>query len=494
MRLLPFRSAPFLVAALLAPLLAPRPAVAQGEAQQLPPATAPTSQPGAPSLQTPVALPTQNVSDPMLVAVPPAPRELKTWQEALDLVKARSTDLKTQYDTIIVAEANERIALAAILPQIGTGLAPVGGTGTHNFVTNTSTQIVGLNAQNQPIYGSTTSPIESYAAASAQLQQTIINLEQFYAVGTAHQATWGNKLTYEDMRRTIAQSVANDIIGVVTAERVAELNRNGLKQSLERLDLTVRKQRLGAATGLDVVRAQQDVESARTTLVTGDESLRKAREALGLAVGIPTEVGVPADIQVGNLEHDATNSCRAAASVDERADIRAARAKVNYQDRLVTDVWLQFLPVFNAQTSVSTVSYPTGITPMPQWNIQGTLSWNLFDGGIRYAELQSQRAQLDQANQALESQRRNALIQVEQAKRAVTVAEDQLKVADRARALAVQVDMLTQSAYREGQLTSLDLVTAAAARRQAEINFALDEFNLVSARVAAILALANCKW
>jgi outer membrane protein TolC len=228
--------------------------------------------------------------------------------------------------------------------------------------------------------------------------------------------------------------------------------------------------------------------------VTGDESLRKAREALGLAVGIPTEVGVPRDIQVGGLEHDATNACRAADTIDERADIRSARAKVNYQDRLVTDVWLQFLPTLIGQTSVSTVSYPTGVVPEPQWSIQGVLSWTLFDGGTRYGNLRSQRAQLDQANMALEAQRRTALIQIEQAKRAVTVGEDQLKVADRARALAVQVDVLTQTQYREGQATSLDLVVAAAARRTAEINFALDEFNLVSARVAAILALANCKW
>jgi outer membrane protein TolC len=480
---------------MFAAVLASSRALAQGEAQQLPPSTAPTAQPGAPSVQTPVALPTQNVSDPMLTPTAPAPREVKTWQEALDLVKARSTDLKTSYDNIIVAEAQERIALANILPQIGTALAPFGGSGTHNFVTNTTPLITGVNAQGQPIYGApTTTPIESYASAQIQLQQTIVNLEQFYAVGTAHQGTFSNKLSYDDMKRTIAQSVANDIIGVVTAERVAELNRSGLKQSLERLDLTVRKQRLGAATGLDVVRAQQDVESARTTLVTGDESLRKAREALGLAVGIPGEVGVPRDIQVGGLEHDATNSCRAASSIDDRSDIRAARAKVNYQDRLVTDVWLQFLPVLNAQTTVSTVSFPTGLQPEPEWSIQGTLSWNLFDGGIRYGQLQSQRAQLDQAKQTLEAQRRTGLIQVEQARRAVTVAEDQVKVADRARALAVQVDNLTQSAYREGQLTSLDLVVAAAGRRQAEINYALDEFTLVSARVASILALANCKW
>ena len=277
-----------------------------------------------------------------------------------------------------------------------------------------------------------------------------------------------NALSYDDMKRTIAQSVANDIIGVVTAERVAELNRSGLEQSLERLDLTVRNQRLGAATGLDVVRAQQDVESARTTLVTGDESLRKSRESLGLAVGIPTEVGVPRDIQVGGLERDAVNSCRPADSVDSRSDIRAARAKVGVQDRLVTDVWLQFVPTVIAQSSVAATTIPTAATgsPNPTWNIQGVLSWSIWDGGVRYGNLRNQRAQLDEARQALESQKRQALIQVEQAKRSVTVAQDQLKVADRARALAVQNDMLTQTAYREGQLqiTSLDLVTAAAAR------------------------------
>ena len=496
MRFRSLRTVRFLAAtaAVAAPFFGSPRAMAQGEAQQLPSATAPTAaagaRPGPQPGQTPVPLPMPNVSDPMLAPVVAAPRQIGTWQEALDLVRARSTDLRASYDTVLIAEAQERIALAQVLPGV-----TAGATGTHNFITNTTVQIIGVTNNSTPIFGApTTTPPLNYANANLQLQQTLINLEQFYAIGTARESARMNALSYDDMKRTIAQSVANDIIGVVTAERVAELNRNGLRQSLERLDLTVRKQRLGAATGLDVLRAQQDVESARTTLVTGDESLRKAREALGLAVGIPTEVGVPRDVQVGGLERDAVNTCRPAETIDERSDIRAARAKVNVQDRLVTDVWLQFLPTLNAQSTVTTTSLPTGVTPEPQWSIQGVLGWTIWDGGVRYGNLRSQRAQLDQASMALASQRRQALIQVEQAKRGVVVTEDQLRVADRARALAVQVDTLTQAAYREGQLTSLDLVTAAAARRQAEINYALDEFNLVSARVASVLALANCKW
>ena len=110
MRLAWFRPLVALIA--LAPLAAPSPALAQGEAQQLPPSTAPTAAPTSPQVSTPVALPVANVSDPMLVPVPPAEKVVMTWREALALLRSRSTDLRTAYDEIRRAEAQQRIALA----------------------------------------------------------------------------------------------------------------------------------------------------------------------------------------------------------------------------------------------------------------------------------------------------------------------------------------------------------------------------------------------
>jgi hypothetical protein len=46
----------------------------------------------------------------------------------------------------------------------------------------------------------------------------------------------------------------------------------------------------------------------------------------------------------------------------------------------------------------------------------------------------------------------------------------------------------------EGQGTSLELVIAAAALREADITLALRDFDLVKARILAILSLANCPW
>ena len=501
----------------LTALFAASSALAQGEAQQLPPSTAPTTQPGAPTVQTPVALPMPNVTDPMLVPVPRAQKEIATWQEALDLLKSRSTDLRIAVDQVQSALGQEREALAGALPTI-TG----NGSFTENLITKTTTTLVpGLlqdskgnpvfvggynstpvlataNGQQPvglvtPVSATNQSPPLNYWGLSLNATQPILALRAWHQIGTASAYVNAQKLSVEDLKRTLALSVANAIVGVVTAERVAQLNRSGLQQSLERLDLTVRKQRLGAATGLDVVRAQQDVESARTTLVTGDESLRKARESLGIALGIPTEVGVVHDLKIDGLEREAVAQCRTA-SLEKRADILALKEKLRVAERNIDDVWLQFAPTVNAQSTLADTSQPLYASQSVTWNIVGTLSIPIWDGGNRYGELRDMRAQADVARQNLESSRRQAMIQIEQAQRGVTVAADTLKVADRARALAVQNDTLTQAAYREGQLTSLDLVTAAATRRQAEIQYALDEFNLVQARVGAILALATCDW
>jgi hypothetical protein len=59
---------------------------------------------------------------------------------------------------------------------------------------------------------------------------------------------------------------------------------------------------------------------------------------------------------------------------------------------------------------------------------------------------------------------------------------------------ARQVDRMTQVGFLTGQGTSLDLVVSAGALRQAQINRALRDFDLVRARIDALLALADCRW
>ena len=445
----------------------------------------PPSQP-QPAAASPLSLPPPpTVNDPMLAPVPPPKRILSSWQEAVTYLRPPSTDLRIAVDQVLQAEAQTRIALAAYLPTIN-GTA----TYTHQLLTNAIpvTGAVGLSASSQRV------PIPDTLTGYLQAQQSLINVQTFDQISINELGVDAAKLSVEDEKRTLSLSMANQIVAVVTAERAAEINRVGLKVALEQLEITRRKQALGAANGLDVVRADQNAANARATLVTGDESLREAREALGLALGIPEETGVAPDVNVNGLAESTLSSCRPVQRIDDRADIAAARTKVDVAKRNLRNVYYQFLPSLSAQSTLFANSNPVVGYPNPTWNIQGILSVPIWDGGARNGQLRSARAAEDTAAQQLEALRRQAVIQVEQAQRQLIVAETSDRVARGQRDLASQNDQMTQTAYMAGQGTSLELVTASEAHRQAELNLALKDFGVVQARILAVLALATCPW
>jgi outer membrane protein TolC len=292
----------------------------------------------------------------------------------------------------------------------------------------------------------------------------------------------------------LCSSAGNAADAGVRDDPALQLRKVEALDALQRAELTVRRTNLGSGTGLDIVRARQDVETARATLVTGDENLRQAREALGIALGFSEQMGVPPNVDLNGLEQSARSSCKVANDIDQRADVAALHQKIEVAHRLITDAKLQFAPTIDLRSSLGTSSAANGLAPATTWNIQGVLTIPIWDGGIRYGNMRDAKAQETIAIENLEAQRRKATIEVTQAQRAVSVAENSRKVAVATRDLAAENDRLTRASYLEGRGTSLELVVAAQALRQAEIQLAVQDFNLVQARVAAVLALALCPW
>src|SRR5580692_1490565 len=100
---------------LIAPLALAQPAPV---AAAPPPKTAPAGETAA-AATSPLGLPPPpTIDDPMLSPMPPAARNVSTWEETLELIRARSTDLRTAYDEVVRAEGMTRSALAATLPTI----------------------------------------------------------------------------------------------------------------------------------------------------------------------------------------------------------------------------------------------------------------------------------------------------------------------------------------------------------------------------------------
>jgi outer membrane protein TolC len=420
----------------------------------------------------------------MLTAPPAAPREINSWADAVALSRARSTDIATAVAEVRRAEAQTRTALAAVLPTLNGSVSY-----PHQFITKDTTI---LGAPGDPPR-TITSPQSDYLNGSLVLSQSVIKLQAWHSIKTGKENEKAARLSVEDSQRIVTLAVATAIVGVVAAERVAELNRIGLRTALERGELTAKKRALGVGTGLDVLRADQDVSSSRATIVSGDEALRKAREALGLALGLPEQVGVAKSIQIDAVTAEAERSCPRLKDLNERADIAAAQQRAVVAERNVANVERSFLPTLNAQSTLATTTAEIGSgTPRTTWNITAVLSIPIWDGGARYGALRSARALREEATLQVEAARRGATVGIEQARRGISVAEAALDVARQARKLAAGVDQLTQTAYRAGQGTSLELVIAASALRQAEVELALREFEVIRARLEALFSLARC--
>ena len=437
----------------------------------------PSGAPTQPSAAPP-AIPVPEVSDPMLAPPPPAPKELRSWEEALGLIRTRAPGYLAGTQGILRAQAESRIVLAGVLPTV-TGQAGY----THQFLTETLS-IPGA---------SIVTPPSNVWSAGGTLSWSAVNPRALYAVGTARRAEDETKVAFQDSRRQLAQDVVNAMLQTIATARLAELNRVGLRAALERLALARARLTFAQGTPLDVDRGEQDVERARALLISGDEMLRQAREDFGRLVGSTVPLGAPINLDLEAFERAVARTCRLNDEIERRPDVVLARQRFEIARRGIKDADLMYSPyldVFASANHASAVTFGPKTTVL----VAGVVTVPIFEGGARYGARRDAVAAAEQARQDLVAARVNAVISKARSERLVGVTESARDVARATRDLAFRIDQRTRAGYSGGFGTSLDLVTSAQNQRQAEIDLVLQEFRVGEARANAVLASAECSY
>lgn len=504
-----------------APATPPQPGKQPAAAPSLPAASAPDAKgaaaqapadaKGAAVTQAPAGTdapqkpPSIDVEDPLLAPVPPAPHTITGFREVLSLLSNESLTLRIAQQDIERAKGQERTALAGVLPSVNGSAS----------VTATPWRELGCEPAESTVCAFQAISQRQLSTSQAQVRVSQpFSARAWYAVGTAGKSVDATKLRAEDARRQAIAASASTIVSVVTAERVAEINRVALKASLQRLELTKRRKRLGSGTDLDIVRAEQDAATSRSQLVGGDENLRKARESLGQLFGKSDGYGVPTTFTLDDIEPALKSACKVA-KPDERTDVLAAKADLEVAKRGVTDVKLGFLPTLELSTTLSTSSTQTErasallFTPpvgdpvaIPKtdviaqqtsiWSIGALLTVPIWDGGARYGQMKTANANVEQAKTRVEQATVTATLEATQSQRAIHVAEQARTLSEKARDLARETARLSQVAFESGAGTSLDLIDSGRVLRQAELDLAVKELEVVRAKIAALLALSAC--
>ena len=225
-------------------------------------------------------------------------------------------------------------------------------------------------------------------------------------------------LSLADRRRVLAASVVSAMLATLAAARGrrARSRRPARRARAARADPDPARVREG--TALDVDRANQDVAAARAQLIDGDETLRQSRESLGEALGTATPISAPVGIDLEGFDRAVAATCHINNDVERRADVAAARERVEIADRGITDAKLMYAPSLGLASQGGYASEVT-LGPNWTWTISANVTLPLYDGGARYGVMRDAKAAAQQARDALTSLRIAALIDAARASRAI---------------------------------------------------------------------------
>ncbi|HEY6078003.1 MAG TPA: TolC family protein [Polyangiaceae bacterium] len=459
----------------------------QPAAQPAPARPAPAAAPQAPPAAQPGEPQLPQVTDDMLAPVPPAARVVSTWQEVLHLLRSSNYSLRTLQAREELASAQSRQVLAGALPSL------TGDAGINYHILKGEGTTYSLSPAGAPVATTTTMPDPALAwQAGLNLRIPVLAVDTWHRRGTAEAAVEYAKLNTKAAERVAVAAVADAIVLTVTAERLAEVTRISLESALSSLDLYKRRAALGAASAIDVLRIEQEVSLSRSQVVTADDAVHRARENLGTTLGSAEPYGVTPNIRLDALAADAKKTCRPT-EVFDRADVRAAEASVALSKRNESEVNKTWWPTIDAVSSLTYWDPESQVNNQHvTWSVGGVLSWNLYDGGLRGGTKDARVAETRVANEQLSDTKRAARLEVTQAFRNVKYTEATLVVAARTREVAAETARLSKISYLNGSGTTFDLVDTAQKLREAQVDYTIKEFDVLRARIAAVLALARC--
>ena len=305
------------------------------------------------------------------------------------------------------------------------------------------------------------------------------------AINLAQDAESAARAGAEEARSEIATQVKQAYYDAILAEQSAEIVETSVTLAREHLAQVQLRQEAGAASELEVLRAEVEAENLGPQLV-------QARNARQLALlNLKRLINLPANAEVTlTTELDATTADgqqvaaltlpaldEAQVQLRNRAALRQAESLVSMRGEQVDIAQAGWFPSLALTGNMNRQAFPTGTLSIPtgddwrdDWNVGFAMQWSLFNGGRRTADIDIARTEARVAQLQLDQLREVVGIEYERALGEFERARAQIAAVTRTVDQARRVYELTELRYQEGLATQLDVSNARLALQQARIN------------------------
>ena len=296
--------------------------------------------------------------------------------------------------------------------------------------------------------------------AALTAEQLLFSPKAYLGYGMAKKEADAKGLDLYRRKEDAVYRVLTAYLDVITARQFVEVTGQGLSDAREHLRIAESLEAAGMGLASDVLRVKVAVAVAESGKVTAENRLELARRGLALAMGEPGAppvdvTGPPPELpDPGTLE----GSGSAAA---ERADLRAFSLRVENAGSGVRLRRSGYLPEVGLAAAYQVDGEDGPFTPDNRsWKVGVGLTWNIFDGMRREAELGKAVAERRRAQAFYRGMRDQAAFEAAQADLGVKEASLRAEIARASLASAEEGVRLLKSRYENHLGRMVDLLDA----------------------------------
>ncbi|MGH7294166.1 MAG: TolC family protein, partial [Polyangiaceae bacterium] len=333
------------------------------------------------------------------------------------------------------------------------------------------------------------SPV-NVGTSALTLNQPLLNASAFPLYSQARNLADAQRAQNVDDKRLLSFATATAFFQVLNAQDIFTAADRQLENSKANLVNTQARAESGLSSSNDVTRAQLDLNVASREVEIDKGTLDNAFLQLALTVNtpVPSTVVPPTATLAAARRPPGAPEALVRAAMDRRPDVQVAKYQARAAHDFADEPLLRLVPTLGLQgEALVGTALPGG-----RWNdetVQATLTWTLFDQGVRYADKRSRDAQADISELNLHLLGRTVDAQVRSAAALLTSAQAAFRVAEESVKFARQNVEETGILYRQGLAKAIELIDANDSRFAAEVNYASAEFGMAQAYLALRQAL-----
>ena len=301
-------------------------------------------------------------------------------------------------------------------------------------------------------------PINDYIT-SFTLEQPIFAPRAYLGYKMARREAEAAVLNVSRTKEEAVYQVLTAYLRVLTAKEYVRVARQGLSDAREHHRIAEVMEKAGTGLASDVLRARVFLASAESTRVTAESRLLLAQSGLGLAMGEPGGRRVDASGPIPPLPEAGTIEERIAAVRTNRSDLRAFSLRLANADTRVTLRESEYLPTVGVMGAYQIDGQDGPFSPdNHSWKVGVGLTWNLFDGLSREAEVSRASAEKAKAREHYRGAEDLAAFQVIQAHLSVEEATRRVEIVRAAVAAAEEGTRLVRTRYENQLARMIDLL------------------------------------